>query len=314
MEYIFDDIESVECIGSFDNEYVYDVEVEDGTHTFIANDILIHNSVYVTLKDVLDSCDYKGDPVDFFLKINDLRLTDYLNKCFDLYAQKYNTKNIQNLELEKISYNAIMIAKKKYILDLAWTDSNIRFDPQTKIKPVGIEMIQSSTPVFARKILMDIIRMILQQGGKSNYSEIVAKLKKYKEEFKLQDPDNISISKNIGNYEKFVLEDRKQITLADKCPMHCRASAIYNHIVQNNPKYKIKYNLIRTADKVRIYYAKDPCEVFAYQPGNYPIEFAPPIDYDIQFAKIVVSPLNRYITAVGMKEIPDNLIYSESLF
>ena len=314
MEYFFDDIESIEQIGEFEDEYVYDVEVDDSTHTFIANDILVHNSVYVTLNDVLLSTDYKGDPLEFFLKINELRLSDYLNKCFDLYAKQYNTTNLQNLELEKISYNALMIAKKKYILDLAWTDSNIRYEPQTKIKPVGIEIIQSSTPIYARKVLLEIIRDILKQSGNSNYSDIINKLREYKKVFKLQDPDNISISKNIGNYEKFVLEDKNQITLASKCPMHCRAAAIYNNKVLNNPKYKIKYNLIRTADKVKIYYAKDECEVFAYQPGNYPIEFAPPIDYDTQFAKIIINPLNRYITTIGLKEIPENLVYSESLF
>ena len=31
---------------SFDDEYVYDIEVDD-THTFFGNDILVHNSIYV---------------------------------------------------------------------------------------------------------------------------------------------------------------------------------------------------------------------------------------------------------------------------
>ena len=48
MKYIIEEIESVEQLENFDNEYVYDIEVDDNTHTFIANDILVHNSVYTT--------------------------------------------------------------------------------------------------------------------------------------------------------------------------------------------------------------------------------------------------------------------------
>ena len=48
IEYIIEDIESIEQLDNFDNEEVYDIEVDDDSHTFIANDILVHNSVYTT--------------------------------------------------------------------------------------------------------------------------------------------------------------------------------------------------------------------------------------------------------------------------
>ena len=53
MEYFLDDIESCECIGMFEDEYVYDIEVEDDTHTFIGNDILVHNSLYISYENLL---------------------------------------------------------------------------------------------------------------------------------------------------------------------------------------------------------------------------------------------------------------------
>lgn len=40
----FDEIESIECIGFFEDEYVYDIEMLDESHTFISNDILVHNT------------------------------------------------------------------------------------------------------------------------------------------------------------------------------------------------------------------------------------------------------------------------------
>ena len=47
-DYIIEEIESIEQLNDFNNEEVYDIEVADDSHTFIANDILVHNSVYST--------------------------------------------------------------------------------------------------------------------------------------------------------------------------------------------------------------------------------------------------------------------------
>ena len=40
-----EDIDVIEQLDDFKDEYVYDLEVED-THNFFANDILAHNSIY----------------------------------------------------------------------------------------------------------------------------------------------------------------------------------------------------------------------------------------------------------------------------
>jgi hypothetical protein len=46
----------------------------------------------------------------------------------------------------------------------------------------------------------------------------------------------------------------------------------------------------------------------------FPIEFAPPIDIDPQFEKMLLSPLNRIVVAMGYFEIPPTLTYTPSLF
>jgi hypothetical protein len=313
MEYYFDDVETIEQIGGFDNEYVYDIEMDDDTHTFIGNDILVHNSTYMTFQPVLDSCDWKGDPKEFILKMKEYKLDSYFDEKFGEYAKKYNTENIQNFELEKIAYSGLMMAKKKYVLDVAWKDPGIDYKPQEKLGFTGVEVVQSSTPKFARGILKDLIRYIFREGKSLNYSEAVKKLKEIKKEFVMQDPDDISKSVSIGDYEKYVLDDRKSIVLADKCPINVRSASTYNHILFNS-KFKSKYNLIKTGDKIKHYYAKGEYEVFGFLPGNYPYEFALEIDYDRQFEKIIIEPFNRFIETIGFNPIPGNLIYSKSLF
>jgi hypothetical protein len=81
-----------------------------------------------------------------------------------------------------------------------------------------------------------------------------------------------------------------------------------------NSKWKTKYNLIHTGDKIKYYYAKSEEEVFGFLPGNYPYEIAPEVDYDKQFEKVMVEPFNRFMISAGFNPIPGNLIYAKSLF
>jgi DNA polymerase elongation subunit (family B) len=271
------------------------------------------DSCYLTFAPIIKSCDYKGDPIEFILSIKKLRLDSYLDKCFEQYAKSYNTHNMQELELEKIAYSALMVAKKKYILDLAWKEPGVIFQPQEKIKYVGIEIQQGSTPKYARKVLKELMNIIFKYKKNIDYGLLIKQLKKYKEEFKLQSPDDISKTVEMSDYEKYVLEDKKKIVLADKCPVHNRGSAIYNNKLLNS-KLKSKYKLIKSGDKVKWYYTKDNNGVFAFLPNNFPYEIGPEIDYDAQFNKIIIQPLNRFIILLGLPEIPSQLIYAHSLF
>lgn len=54
--------------------------------------------------------------------------------------------------------------------------------------------------------------------------------------------------------------------------------------------------------------------MFAYMRGSYPIEFAPAIDYDIQFSKSILSPINSIIEPLGMPEITNRLSIVMDIF
>ncbi|MGL5691076.1 MAG: DNA polymerase domain-containing protein [Bacteroidales bacterium] len=305
----------------FINHWHLDKEVHDKlglTHvnkitvptTVVYNDT---DSTYISFQHALESCDYKGTDVEFILDLNRIRLQQYLDDCFVEYAKSYNTSNVQKLELEKISHSVLMVAKKKYILELAWKEPGVFYKPLEKIKPTGIEIIQGSTPKFARKVLNEIINMIFEKNTNLTYFEVVKVLKKYKEQFKLQHPDDISKTVNVGGYEKFIIEDKDSVLYAQHCPVHIKASGIYNHELMKS-NYMSKYELIKTGDKCKYYYTSENCNVFAFLPKNYPVEFAYPIDYDKQFDKLIISPVNRYISALGMMSIPASLTVSRAAF
>lgn len=59
-----------EQIGYFDDEYVYDIEMSDDTHTFVANNILVHNSIYSSYTDIINSSDWFNHQVWRLTKVN----------------------------------------------------------------------------------------------------------------------------------------------------------------------------------------------------------------------------------------------------
>jgi len=318
-KYQFEKIDSCEQVGNFEEEYVYDLEIDEegyDNQTFFANDILVHNSNYVTFQEVVASCNWQGDPKELILKINEFRLKGYLKKCFEIYSKKWNTDNYQDFELETLSINAIFLGKKKYVTNTVYSDG-VEFEPLTNIKTTGVEMIKGGTPSFVREKLMYLTKFILTKGRAFNIREFITELKGIKKDFKAQEPERIALAISVNNYEKFILNDTTGFEFAKATPIHVRASGYHNYLL-NNSKYKDKYPLLGSGDKVRFYFVKTKNthenNVFAYAQGNYPYEYAPPVDLDEQFTKTILDPINRFIEVMGHHPISPNLFMINTLF
>ena len=54
--------------------------------------------------------------------------------------------------------------------------------------------------------------------------------------------------------------------------------------------------------------------MFGYIRGSYPIEIAPEIDYDAQFSKAILSPINSIIEPLGLPEITSRLTIVMDIF
>lgn len=316
ISFQFEEIDIVEQRGFFKNEYVYDVEMYDKTHTFFANDILVHNSLYLSFGEPLKNCKFNGTEKEFILLLNENRLATYYNNIFDEYSKKFNTKSYLNFELETIAKNAVFVAKKKYVQDIVWKDGK-EFDSLSYIKTTGLEIVQSSTPPFCREKLKELITLIFSMGQlkPEDSVDIVKKIKEVKDLFKLSNPERISLSFSISDYNKFILNDTTALEVASGCPMHVRAAGYHNYLIKKNG-LKSKYELIKSGDKIKFHNTKDSgCDVFGFKTGAYPIEIAPHIDYDTLFSKTIIDPINRIISATGISPINYNLsYYKNSLF
>ncbi len=273
------------------------------------------DSGYIIFEEVMESCNWQGTVMDFILKINKHRLADYIKMVLQKYAESYNSDNFLDFELETIAHNAIWVAKKKYVQNIIWKDGKT-FDAGSYISTKGLEIIQSSTPAFCRDKLTDLVKFLFSKDKLDNdaIGGLTRVLKEIKKEFQLADIEQISSNRRIGDYNKFVINDTNEFELAKGCPIHVRAGAHHNYLI-NNSKQKNDFEMIKTSDKIRWYYASDQfCDVFGYLPGNFPYQLAPKIDIDRQFEMFILEPLNRIIIPSGMPRLNRSLAYTISLF
>jgi DNA polymerase elongation subunit (family B) len=284
------------------------------------------DSCYVQFQDLYESIIWPDEdkklPIDeFILAFYAFRLKDYISKTMEKYAEKRNTNNFLFFELESLAYNGIWMSKKKYIQNIAWDDKlevTERHPSLKKVKTIGFDTIQSSTPKFAREKLVECLRILFTseiQPTATELQQLVEFMKQCKKEFKLADIDDISFNKRTNNIDKYIIDDQEELQIGLKCPANVKAAGYYNYILNNNKKYKNKYKLIANGEKLKIYNCIGTIsEVYAFMPNEHPYEIAPKVDYDTQFEKAMIDPLNRVLTAIGLQTLDTNLIYASALF
>lgn len=272
------------------------------------------DSEFIEFNSALLSCNWKGNPIDFFLQVYEHRLKEYIKKRLIQYAEHWNTENVQEFELESISRAGIWLGRKKYVMDLSWKDPGIFFDDgKIHLKYKGIEIVQSSSSQFAREYVPPLIEFIMEKKKTLDIGEFTRKIYEYQKVFKMRKIDDIAVQSSIGDYEKFVLDDQEKIVLEKGCPVHVRAAATYNHHIRKTNNLS-RYKLLKTGDKIKWYVCKDDV-VFGYPPNEFPYQSSPPeVDYIKMFDKSIIKPINRFVSAVGFEEINNNLIITTKLF
>lgn len=260
----------------------------------------------------------KGEVKDFAMLINELKMSKYFKECFDAYAKELSTNNYLNFELETYSDAGIWLSKKKYVQNLRWSDKLAPTDDYpsfSKIKAKGIEMIQPSAPAAARKLIKQLIMWIFQ-NPKFTINEMRDKVVETKRVFENFPIEDMCWNKRPNGYATYVVKDTDEIKLALKCPATISAMAFYNFLLKKHPKLMTIYPLLRDDNKYKYYYCKPQygLEMFAFESGLYPKEFAPAIDKDACFEHGVLDPLNRILVSMGFNKLTPQLSTINKLF
>jgi len=246
--------------------------------------------------------------LDFIHGIDKYRIAGFFIKHLDEYAASFGVDNIEDFELERISESIIQIAKKKYISHVSFEDG-INYERLSYFYPKGVELVRSSTPLFARERIMDIVKYLFENPDTFNIKELLKRVKELRREFELADIDDISMQSSCSNYEEKVIEDKERLEFVSGSHFAVKASAYYNYLLNKRKNIQEKYEFIKSGTKIKYFYVKDTTlnDIFAYHRGSYPSELNVEIDYDTQFMKAILSPINSIIVPLGMPEISRRL-------
>jgi DNA polymerase elongation subunit (family B) len=254
--------------------------------------------------------------VDYIHGMDHFRYGGYFKQCLEDYAAGFGVENKEDFELERISESIISLAKKKYIQHVSFEDG-IPYERLTYLFPKGVELVRSSTPLFAREKIINIVKYLFEHSNTFNIKDLLKLIKGLRKEFELADIDDIAMQSSCSNYQTKIIDDKNlPLQFVSGAHFAVKASAYHNYLLHQNKLLQNKYEFIKSGTKIKYYYCKNTNngDIFAYIRGSYPIEIAPAIDYDIQFAKCILSPINKIIEPLGMPEITERLSVVMDIF
>jgi len=252
------------------------------------------DSLYVNFGPLVDKLKPK-DVVKTLDTICNDHFTKALNKAYDELATEKNAYvNRMVMEREVIADRGIWTAKKRYILNVHNSEGVQYAEPKLKI--MGIEAIKSSTPEVCRNKFKEIFKMIVTDTEENAQKFI----KDFKTAFKALPPEDVSFPRGVSKLSEF--SDRKTI-YKKATPIHVRGSLLYNKAIKDSGLEK-KYELIQKGEKIKFCYLKMP-NMIKENVIAFP-QYLPPelklhmyIDYDMQFNKTFIGPLEDIFNAVG---------------
>ena len=266
----------------------------------LESEIVLYNdtdSAFLDIDSAIKITNWEDTPKQFIDLIFEFRLDGVIDKSLEKYVQKHNAENLFILRKEKVIDKLIFFGKKTYIYQI-----------DNDISVTGFQPLKSASPKYSRQKISELINLLF--AGNYNAIEIAEKIRTIKKQFKIQKIDTISNTITVNNLEGNIIDDYKELVIKEGCPYHVQAAATYNYYL-NKQKNKSRYRKIQSGDKIRIYQTKD--SFFAYQPGMYPYEFAPEIDYDKQFNKTILYPLNLILDKMNIGKIDENIMFQPKI-
>ena len=290
---------SIQKIGMFDNESVYDLEVADNSHTFYGNNILLHNSLYVNLSRVVKHVfpdkviDWNNrNDVNKIIQFVDGTLQQKLNThCANFICERFKTSERRiEFKREKICSGGDFVAKKRYVLRVL-NNEGIDCD---KFTYMGVDIKKNELPTEIKNLLCEIVEDGILTGFNNN--EYQKRIRKIYEQYQNLSLNEIAFIKNYNTEKKSIgfLQSEKGANA------HAKAANNYNMLLERFKLTSI-YEPIKVGDRFRYAYVNSSnpygLDVIGWK-DIYPKEFEDKfqIDRTKMVEKTVMSPLKRFET------------------
>jgi hypothetical protein len=218
--------------------------MEDTPHTFFANDILVHNSCFVSAVPIvkvrnpdvdLTASETNQKMVKLILEIAS-EVQTYINKAYDVMAKRMFNVTNHTLEIKQeiISTTGFWLAKKRYgQWRINENGKDIKEDNK-KLEVKGIDIVRTSFPKEFRKFLETILKMILAKKSKEEMDQKILEFRA-----NLKNLSVFDIAKNTS--VKFVSSDgktnynpktRAPFHIISGTPAQVKAALYYNDLIK----------------------------------------------------------------------------------
>ena len=293
------DCKIVPCKTNCKDEWVYDMEVDDNSHTFFANGILVHNSIYVRMDNILKvlfhttSIDW-NDPETFkkiktfvdtkFQKILNDHVADYICKTFHTPEKRIEFKR------EKISSEGDYLCKKRYVVHVR-DNEGLECD---KFSYTGVDIAKNELPQKIKDMLKELVEKMIRNKWIGD-DHIFIELSKIYDEFLALPLEDIGLIKNLSTPK----EAEGFLQMPKGAGVHARAAEAYNQLIE---KMGItdKHERISLNDRFHYVYIKTGntygLDCIAWK-DKYPKEFEEcfEVDIDKMFDKTIIAPMKKFL-------------------
>ena len=281
------------------NTYLNKVLKTEDTDYVIASDT---DSIYLNLGPLVETVfegREKSDQsiVRFLTKVCDVELEKYIQNSYEelaTYVNAYDQKMI--MKRENIANKGIWTAKKRYILNV-WNSEGVQYN-EPKLKMMGIEAVKSSTPASCRVAIKEALNVIMN-GTEDDVQQYISG---FRNKFESLPPEDIAFPRGCNNLAKFTSPNA---IYTKGTPIHVRGALLYNFHAKKN-KITHKYPLIQEGEKVKFLYLRTPNMIqenvvsfFQTLPKEFGLDKS--IDYDLQFQKSFLDPLQVILDTINWK-------------
>lgn len=244
VEYQLAEIESIEELEPYDDEYVYDIGVSNENPYFFANNILVHNSCYfsawpVVKKEVTaGSMEWdKNICVGLYDAIADQVNDSFSGFCAGAFHTPSANGDLIRCGRELVASKGLYITKKRYAV-LIYDLEGKRLDTDGsdgKLKAMGLDLKRADTPKVVQQFLSDILLKVLKGLERA---EVIDDIRRFKTDFQSSPAWEKGTPKRVNNLTHYrdLISKKGKVTV----PGHVRAALNWNTLKQiHNDRYSM---------------------------------------------------------------------------
>lgn len=306
----------------YDN-YVYDIQVDD-THTFFANNILVHNtdSTYFST-----SAQDKAEAIQVANAIGEGVNASFQRYMRDTFLCNLGFDSVIETSRELVADRGIFVDKKRYVLHIVDKEGKTP-KPDDEIKMMGLDIKKTTLPKQIAKKLFTFIKRLLEGDSWNVIAEDIITLKEEilttADFMSMGLPKGLSAELDVYTQAYEEAKEKKRLPGQEvkvRLPGHVAAAIMWNiqlkvhndHVstqIVRGTKLKVYYLTQRFLDKFKSIAVPVDIE----QPPQWFIdEFYPIIDREAHAERLVDNPLNNILKAINKESPSKQSLFADNL-